>query len=313
VSARGLAGLLAAALALTPLLAGSAALARDASPAPAVAPSAAPSAALADDAEGERIFTAARRAWEGSAYPRYTTYTVGVRYEKGSRTITRHYATYEDMRRNLVFARDFSPEEEADPKTPHGTNIALGPFVINPDHPEDPIGPLALGINQDYGIAPGSHPIKALDDAEEVANASDLPTIGRTTTAVRDYDVRLIGTETAADGATLDHLGLTPTHDPKRLKLRELWVDAKSYVVRSVLLASNFNGSPLSGVAWRVDYRIVDGAPYLDTEKAQAPVTYRGQGTLRDVTIAFTDVKELAQLPWSLQIGIHPGAWITDP
>jgi hypothetical protein len=308
VSARSAAGIAAAVLALMPILAGSAARGQDASPAPVASDS--PAAA---DPAGERIFEAARHAWDGSAYPRYTTYTVGVSYQKGSHAIARHYATYEDMRRNLVFARDFSPEEEAHPKTPHGANIALGPFVINPDHPEDPIGPLALGINQDYGISPASRPIKALNDAEQVANASELPVIGETTTTVRDYDVRLIGTETAADGAPVDHLGLTPLHDPKRLKLREMWVDAKTYVVRSVLLSSNFNGSPLSGVAWRVDYRIVDGAPYLDTEKAQAPVTYRGQGTLRDVTIAFTDVQELEHLPWSLQVGLHPGAWITDP
>ncbi len=307
---RRAAGIAAAVLALTPFLAGPAVSARDASPAPAA--SASPSA-LPADPEGERIFEAARRAWDGSAYPRYTTYTVGVRYQRGSRWISRHYATYEDMRRNLVFARDFSPEEEADPKTPHGANVSIGPFVINREHAEDPIGPLALGINQDYGISPTGTAIKALNDAEDVANASDLPVIGQTSTKVRDYEVRLIGTETAPDGALLDHLGLTPLHDPKRLKVREMWVDAKTYVVRSLLLASNFNSSPLAGVAWRVDYKIVDGAPYLDTERAQAPVTYRGQGTLRDVTIAFTDVKELAHLPWSMQVGIHPGAWITDP
>ncbi len=312
MSARDLARTVAALLALgaaVPLLPAGA---RDGSPAPVLAPAASPVPAT-DDPEGERIFASARRAWDGSAYPRYTTYTVGVRYEKGARKISRHYATYEDMRRNLVFARDFSPEEEADPKTPHGTNLAIGPFVINPDHPEDPIGPLALGINQDYGISLTSRLIKAVNDAEDAANATGLPIIGSTSTTQRDYDVRFIGTETAADGTLVDHLGLTPLHDPKRLKVREIWVDAKTYVVHSVLLASNFNGSPLSGVAWRVEYRIVDGAPYLDTETAQAPVTYRGQGTLRDVTIAFTDVKELERLPWALQVGIHPGAWVTDP
>jgi len=302
------AGIVAVVLALTPFLAGSAAPAQDASPPPGAAASPA-----ADDPEGERIFEAARHVWDTAGYPRYTTYTVGVRYQKGSRWITRHYATYEDMRRNLVFARDFSPEEEANPKTPHGANIAIGPIVLNPDHPEDPIGPLALGINQDYGLSTAGRTITALNDAEDVANASGLPIIGQTATKVRNYDVHLIGTETAADGTVLDHLGLTPRHDPKRLKLRELWVDAKTYVVRSILLASNFNGSPLSGVAWRVEYRLVDGAPYLETETAQAPVTYRGQGTLRDVTIAFTDVQELAHIPWSMQIGLHPGAWITDP
>jgi hypothetical protein len=310
VPTRRAAGLVAAILALTPILAGSAAGAQDALPSPVPVASTSPAAS---DPEGERIFEAVRHAWDASGYPRYTTYTVGVKYQKGTRWITRHYATYEDMRRNLVFARDFSPEEEADPKVPHGTSIAIGPIVLNPDHPEDPIGPLALGINQDYGISPAGHVIKALNDAEDVANASELPVIGTTSTKVRDYDVRLIGTETASDGALVDHLGLTPLHDPKRLKLREMWVDAKTYVVRSLLLASNFNGSPLSGVSWRVDYRIVDGAPYLETEKAQAPVTYRGQGTLRDVTIAFTDVQELGHLPWSMQIGLHPGAWITDP
>jgi hypothetical protein len=308
VPTRRTANLVAAILALTPFLAGAAAPAQDASPVPAAVVS--PAGA---DPEGERIFEAARHVWDGAGYPRYATYTVGVRYQKGSRWITRHYATYEDMRRYLVFARDFSPEEEANPKTPHGANISIGPIVLNPDHPEDPIGPLALGINQDYGISSAGHTIKALSDADDVASASGLPIIGQTATKVRDYDVRLIGTEIASDGTVLDHLALTPLKDPKRFKLRELWVDAKTYVVHSILLASNFNGSPLSGVAWRVDYRLVDGAPYLDTETAQAPVTYRGQGTLRDVTIAFTDVKELAYLPWSMQIGLHPGAWITDP
>ena len=84
---------------------------------------------IADDAQAERIFHAARMLWNNGNYPRYTTYLVRVSYTKGGnpiRPIVRHYDTYEDMRRNLVYARAFSREEEAVPYIMR--EVAQGPL-----------------------------------------------------------------------------------------------------------------------------------------------------------------------------------------
>jgi hypothetical protein len=270
------------------------------------------------DPQAGQIFKAARDHWGDGNYPRYVTYTVGISYVRDGKLTAFHYQTYEDLRRNLVYARAFSAEEEAHPRTPSGTSIVAGSLngqggvPVNHDRADDPVGTLALGINQDYRLSRTPRSIRALTVASDVANSSNLPIIGSSGIAPHDYTVRLIET-TTENGVPVAHLGLTPRRDPHQYIVRDLWVNTATSVVLRARLSENFNRGPLHGVSWIVRYRQIDGAPYIASETAEAPVTYDENETLAKVTIRFTNVKGVDQLAWRDAVGLEPDPAVTDP
>jgi len=266
--------------------------------------------------DAETIFANARKAWTDGAYPRYATYATVVDYHSGDHHVRRTWDPIEDLRHEAVFSRKFSREEEANPPPPpRGVNIAV-PFLgnLNPDKPDDPIGHVAFAIDQNYGLAPGQTRISAVDSISAFdAKGSTLTTIGRTGVFARTYDVRLIETLAGENGLQY-HLGLTPLRDPSRNRLRELWVDGKTWLTQRAIVAGISNRAPLNEVSWRVDFRQVDGATYIAQETALADLDYGSDGTLHDVTISF---EELAPTPlptgWKFAIGISDDHPLSDP
>ncbi len=253
---------------------------------------ASPPAPAAGVPDPNAIFDAARKAWGAGAYPRYAEYVAVVSFHNGKRFVRRSWETTEDIRHGIVYSHGFSREELAHSYTPHGVNIAI-PFFgnLNREEPADPIGHVAFAIDQDYGLGPGTRRVTATTSTSAMdAQASSLPVIGRTGTVARDYDVRLIETVRDEEGPEY-HLGLEPRHDPQRLRLRELWVDGNTWLPEESVVAGIGSRSPLTNVAWRVEYRQTDGATYIARETALAPVDYGKAGMLRDVTIAFDEVK----------------------
>jgi hypothetical protein len=272
-----------------------------------------------DQIAGMKLYASVRRAWGDAYYPRFATYTVGISYQRDGKVVQLHYLTFEDMRRDLVYARAFSAEEEAHPKTPHGFDIGLGSlngsggFKVTHDRTDDPVGTLALGINQDYRISRADREIRAQTDAMDAANSSNLPEIGRTGNAAKpDYDVRLAGTADE-NGVQVAHLTLKPLKDPHQYIVRDLWVKTADNIVLRARLSENFNQGPLRDTTWIVTYTQIDGAPYIQTETAETDVAYPDDITLKNVTITFTDVEGLEKLPWADQVGLEPHPAITDP
>jgi hypothetical protein len=278
-----------------------------------------------DDPQAEQIFHAARVAWSLRTYPRYATYVVNVAYTKNrTQLFVRHYDTYEDLHRNLVYARTLSGEERAHPQPSFGFT-----FMFQKKVPDDPLGSFAIAINNDYGVAIGSKPIAAVNDSFEAAQSSDpladdnqhgadndmesstFVVIGRTQTTDRTYAVHLIETLDEAD-ERIYHLGLTPLRNPQRNRLRELWVDAKTSLVKRALVSAAFNRAPLDKVPWLVDYHVIDGAPYIAQEAAQAPLNFGKAGTVTGVTVSFEDVTPLSTIPINLAIGITTPPDVTD-
>jgi len=285
---------------------------------PRSAPTATPSP-TPDQIAGEKFWAGVRSAWGDSYYPRFATYTVGISYKRDGKLVELHYQTFEDMRRDLVYARAFSAEEEANPKTPHGFDIGVGSLNgqggirVTHDRSDDPVGTLALGINQDYRIARGDREIRAQADAQGAANATTLPEIGRTTTGGKpDYDVRLAEVK-PENGLQVAHLTLRPLKDPHQYIVRDLWVNTDGNVVLRARLSENFNQGPLHDTSWIVTYTQIGGANYIKSETAETDVEYPDDITLKDVTITFSDVQGLEKLPWSYQVGLEPNPAITDP
>jgi hypothetical protein len=250
-----------------------------------------PPAAGAATTDPYAIFDNARKAWGAGAYPRYAEYVAVVSFHKDAEYQRRTWETTEDIRHGLVSSRAFSREERAHPYTPYGINIAV-PFLgnLNKVVPSDPIGHVAFAIDQDYGLAPGERRVVSVSGTSAMdAQRSALPVIGHTGTVMRDYEVTLI--ETLADGQGRQyHLGLRPLRDPFHHRLRELWIDDKTWLPAEAIVDGIGNRPPLSKVSWRIEYRQNEGATYIARETALAPVDYGGAGMLTDVTIAFDEV-----------------------
>jgi hypothetical protein len=258
----------------------------------------------------DAIFRAARTAWGQAGYAHYTRYVVEIAFRNGAKHLHRHYTTYEDMRHDAVFADERSREERADPGNfGWGTNVSIFGLTINQKQPEDPIGAPALAIDYDFGIAPVPHHADVLRSGATMTYDTSLAVIGSTKTESRDYDVRLI--ETLDDGTF--HLGLTPLRKPEINRLRELWVEPKTYRTTKALVASNFNRKPLTNVAWLIEFTTIDGAPYVWRETAQDVLDFGKAGTLDHVQVTFEDITPIEQLPWTLGIGFSSKPLVTEP
>lgn len=265
----------------------------------------------------EQIFRSARKAWAFTAYARYATYTIAVTYRNGNTKVQRHYETLQDTRRNIVFARSFSREEIANPSIPHGFDVKVGSVnyiggaTTNGERNTDRIGPLALGVNYDFGISLLSQKTSIVSSGKDIGLPPRLPVIGTTATTTHEYDVRLI--DMLDDGKTY-HLGLTPVRDPGRLRLREMWVTAGTFVTQRILTAGNFNESPYTSVPWLIEFSQVGGAPYITREIAQAPLDFDDNVSLPNVVISFEDLKLLGALPQYGAVGANDSSKaLTEP
>lgn len=270
----------------------------------------APSARAAADplTDPDAIFRAARKAWSFTAYPRYTTFAIVVRFRNGNTNVVRHYDTIEDMRREIVFARTFSREEIANPAIPHGFDVKIGALnnqggaTVGNSGGADPIGPLALGVSYSFGISLLPQKTAVVSSGRDIEFPPNLPIIGTTSTATHDYTVKLLG---MLDGGKTYHLGLEATHDPGRLRLREMWIDATTFLTRRILISANFSKGPYDSVPWLVEFTHIGGADYISRETALAPLDFDENNSLPNVTIAFEDLKLLSALPQYGAVGAN--------
>jgi hypothetical protein len=260
----------------------------------------------------EALFNAAREARTQSAYAHFTVYATVVRFRRSGRPVSSTWDTVEDMRRRLVHAHSLSREENAHPHVPHGINFGLGGEVMNHEPSDDPIGPLTFAIDQDFGLALNAPHIESTPDMSEVSlSIKTLPRIGRTGTIARTYDVTDLG-DVAENGITLHHLGLRPLRDPRRFRLRELWMDAKTSVPVRAIVAGVGNRTPLERVDWRVEFAQDQGGTYIAREVALAPLDVDGV-RLEDLTITFAERRPTNRLAGEESLGLSGDVGTTDP
>jgi hypothetical protein len=250
--------------------------------------------------DAAQIFRQARKAWSFTNYPRYATYTIVSSFRTGNVNVKRHYDALEDMRRDIVFAKTFSREEIANPSIPHGFAVRVGSVngvggvQVSGDGNPDRVGPLALSVNYDFGISLLPQKTTVVSSGNDIQFPPNLPVIGTTGSTTHDYTVRLI--ETLA-GGTIYHLGLEPTHDASRLRLREMWVSADTFVTKRILISANFSDDPYLSVPWLVEFTRIGGADYIAKETALAPLEFDDNVTIPNLTISFEELKLLSALP----------------
>jgi hypothetical protein len=256
----------------------------------------------------DAIFRAARKAWSFTAYPRYATYTIVTKFRNGNANVERHYEAIQDMRRDIVFAHTFSREEIADPSLPRGFDVRVGSVngqggvKVGPDGNPDRIGPLALSVNYDFGVSLLPQKTTVVSAGKDITYPPNVPIIGTTGQTTHDYTVRLIE---MLDGGKTYHLGLEPTHDAGRLRLRQMWVSAGTFLTRRILIAANFDDTPYTTVPWLVEFTHIGGADYITKETAEAPLDFDDNVSLPNLTIAFEDLKLLSALPQYGAVGAN--------
>ena len=285
---------------------------------PALSQSPAPAPANEGASEGERLFFAAQRALSLVTYPHYGSYDVSVTFRNHTRTgvyrVRDTWATTENFFNSTVFSRVFSAEQDANPDVPHGINIAL-PILgnLNPEKPNDPMGQVAFAIDQNFGVSP-QHTYGVVPDVSHFAKDAEGHTvIGSTATRERRYDIELLETVQNATGASY-HLKLTPLFNPKRDRLRELWIATDTLALQSAIVAGIGNRAPTTQIQWKIDFVTQGGLTYLAREAALGDLDYGGSGTLHDTVITFLNLKTADRLPFTFTFGLStPTQPVADP
>lgn len=252
------------------------------------------------------IYGRARAYWEAARYPANVGYTVVVRVRESGIAKIEHFSARYDSRRNEIHSSGVSAEEQAHPHVPPGGfNFMLqGARVNKPEDPVDYLGVPLLAPNFSFGVAKYV-PATQLDSAAIVRevraefhdpapvraappDSSGLKEIGSVEAAARDYAIRLEGIE-LVNGHPDYHLSMRPLHQPHHYRLRDVWIDVRSFATDKLVSDGNFITGPGPGARWTVTFSQAGTTPYIANERASSPLAFEGR-TYEDATIAFEDI-----------------------
>jgi hypothetical protein len=263
------------------------------------------------------LFSQARQYWEHQHYPALVEYRVAVDVEEGGKERVERYRSALDASDGSIGVDPISDWELQHPATGSGVNMSfLFLRVGKPEAPEDFIGVPVLSPAYSFGMAPFPEtvPDAKLSDAELVAKirkefhdpnprasaapastpSSSLREIATVVAYKRDYAISLVGDETV-DGRLCYHLHLAPLHDPGRLRLRDLWIDQSTSATWKLIEALNFVDGPGTRVPWTVRFADIDGAHYVTSEEADAPMAVAGL-VYTHTAVRFEDVRAVSKL-----------------
>lgn len=214
------------------------------------------------------IFAKSRLAMYLRSYPRYVAYVVdvqantsyGKRFHEGFRELLRTHDGALAVHSTPLYTSNAPPN-------PYGFSF----FGINPegkpsDHIEPPFGVPLMSAIYDFDLARGPTPKHY---GGEVPPDEQAPIIGRILVSGADYDVTLLG-EDSIDGNPVYHLSLSPRDHPERNRIRELWVDERSFDVRKLVSDGIFDDGPATTVPWTVTFIDLHGWWFIRTESTTA-------------------------------------------
>ncbi len=116
-----------------------------------------------------------------------------------------------------------------------------------------------------------------------------IPVIADVVAYGRHYVIALAGKNTIGAHRCY-HLVLRPIHASGRYRLRDLWIDTKSFATVRARIALNFVTGPGTHIPWTIDFADVRGERYIASERADAPYRYAGR-VYNSVTIRFVNVQ----------------------
>ncbi len=246
------------------------------------------------------IFLRSRAAVTAASYPPALAYTIAVSGDAGRGLQVNRYRAF-CVGGDKLFVDPISAKEAAKPVTPHGVNFRIS-FQLSwnagaggktetisraagrPEGSPDLIGVPDLSPTYMFGMR-----YESLASPEAVASPSSLRTIAVVAVGKPAYSVTLSGV-VVVDGTKTYQLGLVPLRDPKKNRLRALWVGANDYLPRKAVVAGNFTIAPFEDVPWTIRFGVANGAPLIADEKADETLFMPHRHVVRDVSIAFENV-----------------------
>jgi hypothetical protein len=246
-------------------------------------------------ADPYQILEKARVAWRQQVAPAADLhYRIAVKVEEAGKPLQEQYEAQSssggDVRVDAV-----SDAEAARAHVASGINVHLvfelyGVFIKKDvgklEQSPDFLGVPRLSPTYAFGLFSRNVDDAAFPVASTSAGTNAMQTIATVVAKERTYDVKLAGLEVVG-GFYAYHLTLQPRSDPKRYRLREIWIDAYDYAVLKAVTQGNFTRAPLTDVPWVITFQNVGGVTYIATEAAQAPLAFRRDRTYTHVTIAF--------------------------
>jgi hypothetical protein len=242
------------------------------------------------------IFSQTRAAVTAAHYPERLDYTIHVSGFDGSVFKTNHYRATDRADRGLKVDA-ISAEEAASHHVPQGINVKFeaviyGAAIVVPlgrtPASLDLLGVPMLSPSYTFGI---KYPPITIATTHGTPAPESIPVIAVVSSQARDYRIELAGSE-SVDGAQTYDLKMTPLRDPKNNRLRELWVGIEDHLPRRATVAGNFTIAPLTDVPWTIDFALYDGAPYIQSERADATLYMPHRQVVRDAEIAFEDLHQ---------------------
>lgn len=245
----------------------------------------------------DAIWLRTRSAVTSAQYPDRIEYTIAITGSDGDKPSSNHYRAIYAAADGKVRVFAVSEEEEAQPALiPRGVNVSASIAICMPvcwgysvpvGHPQpsyDLLGVPLLAPSYMFGLRYTTLVATAMP-------LNVLPVIARVSTEASLYRITLIDTP-EIDGTRTYHLQLTPLRNPKKDRLRELWVGAADYLPRKAVIAGNFTVAPFVDVPWTIDFSVVDGAPYIRDEYTAQVLYLRHRRVVRDAVVAFEDIHE---------------------
>lgn len=213
---------------------------------------------------GNDIFDRALAFVRAQSYPAYVSFVVTVDTQAKGRWLVEQFDS-------VCRTRDDRVDTTAKPLST--TNLADNPYrftlkvkglaVHDSPNIDEPFGLPQISPLYDFGL---SRLVPA-------------------TSASRAYDVSLLGAE-SLHGRRAYLLELTPLLDPKTYRLRELWVDAKTFAVLKLTSAGAFRTGQATTVAWTVTYTLNHGRWLIESESTSASMVLGGYAPAVDSYVA---------------------------
>jgi hypothetical protein len=250
----------------------------------------------ASNSEAESIFVQARNEWQARAEAPFLSYGIRLRITSGSRRWDNWWeAVYRNSDQRFVARRLVVPGD--DEKRLKGTPLCLQMFGLKifdtnkdaePIYIEDP----SIQAAESFGLLRSKmgEAVNDLDTGESPSTGPTAPPeVGRVQTVARDYAVELVDDEPSVDD-NLYHLRLTPLRDPRRLRLRELWVSKDDYLTKKLVVDGISDGEPYDRTRWVASYISLNGRAYLQQIRNEAPLHF-GLTTVQDIEFDFVDYR----------------------
>jgi hypothetical protein len=247
----------------------------------------------------DTIFSRARMALSHSVCPTRIDYMISVEASIAGRRERNRFHAHYLVDEDVLSVSALSDEETRNPATPRGANIivtlplgipliGMSEALTKAAHPHDTPTEL-LGIpdlKPTYAFGLAAH--QATSQPSPDASAPPEPrVIGSTSTVSRVYAVTLASIDSGVAGLAY-HLTLTPLRDPQRNRIREMWIDAKSYAIEQIRTAGNFSEGSPTRVGWLITYQNVSGCVLIDEERALASLDFGPKRIYDETEIAFT-------------------------